>query len=439
VFWVGFQRRLREKLPAVTKRRVLGVLVIALVGAFAFASADRCGQWPSSSPVMSLVARGSGPASVGAAKVAIALPGAVTVGGYGPPRSSATSGDPVYARATIVDVGGTKIAMVSLEVLLLTQPLVTAIREGAEVPVFVTATHTHSSLGQFDRRLASQVAALGSFDQDVESAIVAAARTALAEAKHQLVPVTMEVRAFSTSSFVRARSGDSVDTRGLEVSFVKPEGGRVARWLLLAAHPTLAPRRGASFDTDWPGLLAEDGDGVTLVLQTSVGNASVNKDVAPNEAVVVAQVKEALTHSVKIEGCEPTLSLATAHTALPRPDGSRLAPWPFRAAADNALCASAEMEVEVSMLRLGCVSLLALPVEPSFATAQQLETLTGATRVLALSNGYVGYLEPPDVIRNGLGEAKRQWFGPELFDWLSPASALVATMSRPKGPHVEGQ
>lgn len=419
---------------AVTKRRVLGVLVIALVGAFAFVSADRCGQWPSSEPVMAMVARGSGPMSVGAAKVAVVLPGAVTVGGYGPLRSSASSGDPVFARATVIDVGGTKVALVSLEVLLLTQPLVTAIREGSELPVFVTATHTHSSLGQFDRRPASQVAALGAFDERVESALVTAARSALAEAKKQLVPVTMEVRSFSTSSFVRARSGDSVDTRGLELSFVKPEGGRVARWLLLAAHPTLAPRRGDAFDTDWPGTLSEDGDGVTLVLQTSVGNASVNKDVAPNEAVVVTQVKDALQRSVKVEGCEPTLSLATAHTALPHPDGSRLAPWPFRAAADNALCASAEMEVEVSMLRLGCVSLLAVPVEPSFTAAQQLETLTGATRVLALSNGYVGYLEPADVIRNGLGEAKRQWFGPELFDWLSPASALVATTSRPKAP-----
>ncbi|MBL8934107.1 MAG: hypothetical protein JNM69_06130 [Archangium sp.] len=422
-----------------TKRRVLGVLVIALVGAFAFASADRCGQWPSSEPVMAMVARGSGSMSLGAAKVAVVLPGAVTVGGYGPLRSSATSGDAVYARATIVEAGGTKVALVSLEVLLLTQPLVTAIREGSELPVFVTATHTHSSLGQFDRRPASQVAALGAFDERVEAALVTAARSALAEAKKQVVPVTMEVRSFSTSSFVRARSGDGVDTRGLELSFMKAEGGRVARWLLLAAHPTLAPRHGDSFDTDWPGLLAEDGEGVTLVLQTSVGNASVNRDVAPTESAVVTQVKEALTHSVKVEGCEPTLSLATAHTALPRPDGSRLAPWPFRAAADNALCASAEMEVEVSMLRLGCVSLLALPVEPSFATAQQLEAMTGATRVLALANGYVGYLEPADVVRNRLGEAKRQWFGPELFDWLSPASALVAKTSLPKGPHVEGQ
>jgi hypothetical protein len=97
------------------------------------------------------------------------------------------------------------------------------------------------------------------------------------------------------------------------------------------------------------------------------------------------------------------------------------------------------MDVEVMMVRLGCVSLLALPVEPSFATAQQLEKLTGATRVLALSNGYIGYLEPADVVRSRLGEAKRQWFGPELYEQLSSASLFVAAAAAPGGANVSGK
>lgn len=421
-----------------TKRRILGVIVLLLVGAFAFLSADRCGEWPASPPTLSMMGRGTGTLLVGAAKVAVALPGAVTIGGYGPLRRSGSTGDPVFARATVVDVGGQRLAVVSLEVLLLTQPLVAAIREGTDFPVLVTATHTHSSVGQFDRRLASQVAALGLFDEQVEAALVTAARAAIAEAKKQPVPATMEVRTFDTSSFVRARSGDAADPRGLEISFVKADGATHARWLLLAAHPTLAPRRGDVLDTDWPGLISEAGDGVTLVLQTSVGNASVNKDVAPTEQDVVTRLQQARTASAPFGACStPGISFAAARVALPRPDGSRLAPWPFRAIAENALCASAEMDVEVSMLRLGCVSLLALPVEPTFATAQQLEKLTGATRVLALSSGYVGYLEPPDVVRGGLGEAKRQWFGPELSEWLSQASLLVTMASDPQA-HVEG-
>lgn len=418
-----------------TKRRVLGVIALLLVGAFAFVSADRCGEWPPSPPTLSMMGRGTGTLLVGAAKVAVVLPGPVTIGGYGPLRRAGSTGDPIYARATVVDVGGQRLALVSLEVLLLTQPLVAAIREGSEFPVLVTATHTHSSVGQFDRRLASQVAALGLFDEKVEAALVTAARAAIAEAKQQPVPAVMEVRTFDTSSFVRPRSGDSADTRGLEIAFVKPDGATHARWLLLSAHPTLAPRRGEVLDTDWPGLLSEAGDGVTLVLQTSVGNASVNKDVAPTEQEVVTRIQQARTASAPFGDCSaPGISFAAARVALPHPDGSRLAPWPFRSIAENALCAAAEMDVEVSMLRLGCVSLLVLPVEPSFATSQHLERVTGATRVLALANGYVGYLEPPDVVRGGLGEAKRQWFGPELSEWLSQATLLVTMASDPKAP-----
>lgn len=300
--------------------------------------------------------------------------------------------------------------------------------------MLVTATHTHSSVGQFDRRLAAQVAALGRFDERVEQALASAARAALTEAKKAPEPVTMQVRRFDTASFVRARSGDAVDTRGLEVAFVKQDGATLARWLLLAAHPTLAPRRAEALDTDWPGVVAQ-GDGVTLVLQTSVGNASVNRDAAPDEQAVAKQLASALGTGARVEGCEqPGLAFAAARMALPRPDGSRLAPWPFRAAAENALCAAEEMEVEVAMLRLGCVSLLLVPMEPSFAAAQQLEKLTGATGVLALANGYVGYLEPPDVMRDGLGEAKRQWFGPELFERVAPAALLVTMASDPSPP-----
>lgn len=423
----------------VTKRRVLGALVVLLIGALAFASADRCGEWPSAPPTLQGLGRGSGALAVGAAQVPVTLPGPVTVGGYGPLRPTSSAGDPVFARATLVDVGGQRVAVVSLDVLLLTQPLVAAIREGAGLPVFVTATHTHSSLGQFDRRLAAQLGALGRFDERVEQALVAAARAALTEATKAPVPVTMEVRSFDTAAFVRARSGDAVDTRGLEIAFVKPDGAKHARWLLLAAHPTLAPRRSETFDTDWPGLVAQ-GEGVTLVLQTSVGNASVNRAVAPDEQAVASQLAQALSTGARVDGCEqPGLSFASARVALPRPDGSRLAPWPFRALAENALCAAEEMDVEVAMVRLGPLSLLALPIEPSFEAAQVLERMSGATRVLALSDGYVGYLETPDVVRAGTGEAKRQWFGPELFERLSKASLLLAMATDRRGPRVPGK
>lgn len=429
-----------EQCRGVTKRRVLGVVAVAAVGLFAFASADRCGPWPDGEPVLSGVTRGRGALVVGAAKVAVQVPPGTTVGGFPPPRASSSGGDPVYARATVVEVGGQAVAVVSLDLLLIPQPLVAAIREGLDVPVLVTATHTHASVGQYDRRLAAQIASLGAFEADVERALVDAARGALAQARTSKGPATLEVRRFSTEAFVRARSGAAVDTRATEVLF-RREPGPAVRWLLLAAHPTLTPRRGSTFDTDWPGAVTAglEADGsVALVLQTAVGNASTAN--VSSEAQFAAALDTARASATPPEACAAsTLSLATVHLPLPRPDGSRLAPWPLTALVDNALCAAAEQEAEVTMLRLGCLSLLALPVEPTHASGTALEKLTGATTVLALTNGYLGYLEPVDVARAGLGETKRQWFGAELYERVAKASLLAAMGSDPGDPHVEGR
>ncbi len=425
---------------AVTKRRVLGVLALALLGLFAFASADRCGPWPEGEPVLSGVTRGRGELQVGAAKVAVQVPPGTTVGGAPPPRAASTGGDAVFARATVVEVGGQAFAVVTLDVLLVTQPLVAAIREGLELPVIVTATHTHSSVGQYDRRLAAQVASLGAFDPAVEQVLVDAARAALTRARATKAPARLDARRFSTDAFVRARSGDAVDTRAIEVTFTR-DGAAPVRWLLLAAHPTLTPRRGATFDTDWPGAVsaALEADGaVTHVLQTAVGNASTAN--VSTEADVVSVLEGARAKASPLAGCEaPALSLATVHLPLPRPDGSRLAPWPATALADNALCAAAEQEAELTLVHLGCLTLLALPLEPTQATAHALERLTGATHVLALANGYLGYLEPVEVARAGKGEAKRQWFGAELFERVAKAALLAAMGADPGDARVEGR
>ncbi len=416
------------------------MLALVLLGAFAFASAERCGDWPDGAPQLTFTSRAEGALEVGVAKIAVKLDAPVTIGGYGPLRSSAAAGEQVMARTTLVSVGGTRFALVSLDLLLLPQPLVTAIREGYDFPIIVTATHTHSSIGQFDRRLAAQVAALGSFDDTVEQALVTAARTAIDTARAHRVAATMELRTFSTAAFTRARSGSAVDERGTEVRFVQGDGAVVGRWLLLAAHPTLAPRRGGVVDTDWPGAVAADGAGVTLVLQTSVGNASIAKDRFGSKELVAKALADALDGgSVELAPTEPQLAIASARVELPHPDGSRLAPWPFTRIAENALCARQEMDVEVAMLRFGPLSLLALPVEPSFESAQVLERMSGATRVLALANGYVGYLEPAEVVKAGGGEAKRQWFGPELFERLGKASLLVAMATDRGGPRVQGK
>jgi hypothetical protein len=58
---------------------------------------------------------------------------------------------------------------------------------------------------------------------------------------------------------------------------------------------------------------------------------------------------------------------------------------------------------------------------------------------MALTGGYLGYLEPIDVARAGLGETKRQWFGAELYERFAKASLLAAMGADPGGTRVEGR
>lgn len=111
---------------------------------------------------------------------------------------------------------------------------------------------------------------------------------------------------------------------------------------------------------------------------------------------------------------------------MPRPDASRLVPALTRAAGDNLLCESAPRLAEVGALVLGPLKLVAVPGEPSVAAGMELLRRTGATGVLSLADGYVGYVETAANVQGGLGESKRQYFGPALLERLGVAAEFVA-------------
>lgn len=405
---------------------VLGLLAVALV----WASVDRCGEWPSSPAALVGVGRAAGPLRVGAASKPVSVTYPVTRAGYGPPRSEATSAaQPVMARATVVEVGGQRVAVLSLETLLVTAPLREAVQRAVGLPTWVVATHTHSSVGGFDRRPAAQLAGLGAWDEAREAALVEAGAAAVREAASRLEPATMGVSSVETSGLNRPRSGDSAERRLTRVRFAGA-GGPLAQWLVFSAHPALAPRRGDALDTDWPGRLSalEEADGgpVTLVFQGGGGNASVAQ-VPAADVTAFAEAVAAQARQLDAGGADGAVVLAWAEVqvALPRPDGTRLAPAVLRPAVENVLCADAPRVVTLAALRLGEVGLLFVPLEPSEAAARVLSAQAGVTRVLGLADGYEGYVEPEDVVRAAGGESKRQYFGAGLLERLAEGAQLA--------------
>ncbi|WP_338870321.1 neutral/alkaline non-lysosomal ceramidase N-terminal domain-containing protein [Myxococcus stipitatus] len=421
--------------------RSLFPLVLLTVGAaYALGSWNWCGTWDERAPVLLSQVKARGLLRAGAAKVALNPPFPVVVAGYAPPRAEAKEADPpLHARAVVLEVGGSRVGLVSLELLFVTDSVTARVRELARASgledVLVLATHTHSSLGGYDPRLVSQLVGTGRYREDSLEAIATAASSALQQARAALTDVTMEMGETKKPKFVYARSGGSESDGTLQRVVLRGAAAPVAELLFFAAHPTMVPRQRGYVDPDYPGRLSalreSEGSGVTLLLQGTVGNISVafsqGQGLERVSAFAHALAEVAGEVPLAPVGPEVRLSLVRTEAAMPRPDASRLVPSLTRAAGDNLLCGSAERTAEVAALVLGPLQLVTVPGEPTVDAGAELVRRTGASGVMGLAGGYVGYVEAPSLVRAEQGESRRQYFGPTLLDQLGAAAELAAS------------
>ncbi|NTX51294.1 neutral/alkaline non-lysosomal ceramidase N-terminal domain-containing protein [Myxococcus sp. CA039A] len=421
--------------------RSLFPLVLLTVGAaYSLGSWNWCGTWAERAPVLLSQVKTEGALRAGAAKVPLVPPFPVVVAGYSPPRPDASQSDPpLHARAVVLESGSTRVGLVSLELLLVTDAVTAKVRERALAAglqdVLVLATHTHSSLGGYDSRLVSQLVGTGRYREDSLEAVVAAASAALQQAAAALTDVTLELGEAKEPSFVYTRSGGTAPDGSLTRAVLRGASAPVAELLFFAAHPAMVPRQRAYVDPDYPGRLSSlresEGSGVTLLLQGAVGNASVafSEGQGLERVSAFARALSDLAGKVPMASVGPSvrLSLVRAEAVMPRPDASRLVPSFTRAAGDNLLCGSSERVAEVAALVLGPLELVTVPGEPTVDAGAVLVGRTGASGVLGLAGGYVGYVETPELVRVSGGESRRQYFGPSLLERLGEAAELAAS------------
>ncbi|MGO9829220.1 MAG: neutral/alkaline non-lysosomal ceramidase N-terminal domain-containing protein [Myxococcaceae bacterium] len=412
---------------------LLGLPLLALLGLAG--SLDVCASRASGSPRVELAAVGEGPLLAGAASRPLAVPLPAAVAGYGVPRASASAvAFPVRASALVVEAGQVRVGVVTLDVLVGDAALEKAIRQAAMplglTEVWVAVTHTHSGPGGYASNPLVQVAGTGLLHRRVREAVVAAAAGALRDANQARRPVSLRFGEATLPELVGAREmPQDVDARLSRLVF-NGEAGPVAQLLVFACHPTLVPRPPAGLDADWPGRLAEAeaarGHGVTLVLQGAVGNVSPALHGEGGERLerFVAALGAAVD-GLPLAEVPPGLSVARVSVQLPGPDAERLVPRVLRPLSDNVLCAAAPSLASVGLLQLGPLVLLGVPAEPSAAAGRVLEEAAGARRVVSLVNGYLGYVETPEHLERGEGEAERQLLGAGFLDALAQAARAV--------------
>ncbi len=405
--------------------------LLAIGGAYALVSWDWCGRWIQSPAKLVSSSRATGPLRAGAARVALTPPWPATVAGYGPLRpTSSRMTRAVEARAVVLQVGEVRAAVVSLDVLLIPEDVVSEVRtQSGMADAWVVAAHTHSSFGGYDDRPLAQLAGTGLFHASAKNALVRAAVEALAQAQAAVGPARLELGT-ADAALCRARTGAGCDRRFTRMTLTSATGP-IAEWLVLSAHPTLVPRKFDGLDSDYPGALAARraaaDAGVALVLQGAGGNASAPAEKTP--ATFAQAADQQLPPTTEV--AQPLeLAIARTRVTLPHPDASRLVPSFSWVAASNFVCLKAAREAEVGAIRLGKMVWLSAPIEASEPAGARLEAAAGADRLISVANGYLGYVEPADVVAQAGGESRKQYYGPGMLDALEEAAKLAGDAVR---------
>jgi hypothetical protein len=430
-----------KKLPAPRLVFRLTIGVAAALLAIGALSLPWHGARPALDPIVLTTARGSGPLQAGAATASIDLPAGSPIGGFARLawRSEGVR-DPVGASALVLEAAGIRVAVVSAEVLLVTEPLRRRVEQLLSDlrldAVLVGATHTHAGPGGYWDDLAAEHSALGPYDPAALERIAAAAARAVRQAAAAARPALLSVARGSAASLVRARSGGEIDGRLLSLRVSATGGEPIAELLVFGAHPTTLGKANRRISGDWPGrLMAAPGAGVRLVLQGASGDQSAL--VPPGDAATrperYAEAVLAADASLRPSSREPAplLAVATVSVTLPALEPGPV-PRLLRRAAATLAWDRMPSTARITALRIGPELLVAVPCEPTAQIGERWRVAAGAdAEVLSLVDGWIGYADDAARVRRGEGEAVRTYYGPALAERLEQGVAAAARAVSP--------
>src|SRR6202158_6459927 len=141
-----------------------GAIALLLAAAtYGAASLDWCRRGAGGDLRLERSEAAEGALLVGGARVDLELPLSVVVAGYPPRRSEARRIlSPLRARALVLQVDRLRVALVSIDLLTMPDPLAAEIRAGVQdlllAQVWVNAPHSHSSAGGYGHHAAAPFA-----------------------------------------------------------------------------------------------------------------------------------------------------------------------------------------------------------------------------------------------------------------------------------------
>jgi hypothetical protein len=249
--------------------------------------------WQTSSTRITRSFRGEGSLLAGTARVSLDPPYSVPMAGYFGANQFLLreQRDPLAVRAVVLAAGGKRVALVALDLCLVTPELRPLIEDSAEFKsagldgFTIFASHVHTSMGAFARKWAAQRFGIGDYDPLILRYIARQSARAIAQASGRLAAVELGFGAAGLSpgdpplSFNRKILGLPTDPTvralglwpaGAAAAGVSASATPVVSLVNFAAHPTMIPATLRSASADYPGVLCRaleaDGDGSAISL-----------------------------------------------------------------------------------------------------------------------------------------------------------------------------
>jgi hypothetical protein len=337
------------------------------------------------------------------------------------------------ARALVLSGSGLTVALASADVLLVPR----ALREKVEARlrdlpidvVLVAATHTHAGPGGFwDDALGARFGT-GPYDPAWEDALASRVADAIRSAFAARVPARVASAGTRREDLVVNRDGGPAGGRLLVVRVERTTGEPLGQVVIFPAHATVHGSRNRLLSGDWPGAMARELPGVTVFLQGAEGDQTwrlpPGEPGPPHLAFgrLVAGTVRGL--SFPPGDADPPLGAATVEVSLPSPSFGAVPPFLDRFLS-NVLWSWMPVRTRVVALRIGDVTLLAVPAEPGEVVGSAWRDALGpGVEVVSLVGDYVGYVDTAEAVRARTGEARRTYLGPELARVLGDGLAAA--------------
>jgi hypothetical protein len=377
--------------------------------------------------------------SAGYAKVNITPSHATSMAGSGLRRLRYESvHDSIFVRCIVIGNDVRKAAIVSLDMLLV-PPEVTAALDHALMGtgfsldnVYLSATHTHSSIGNWGKRISGYLYS-GPYDQELVDNLVASIVKSITQADRSKLHAQLLVGQIAVPGMLYnrvARDAGALDSMLRVIEIRRP-----VDTLLIASftgHATCDASGSLNLSRDYPGVFTDvverNGYAFALFMAGAVGSHGCKSETRGMEAVNSVGTRLANVFLAERNSLQPVTDSSLMMTRIPLALGEpqfkvakgwRIRPWLFHAAFGTYL-------PELTALKIGDVMLLGTPCDFSGELMPSIDSAAEARHMHALVtsfNGqYIGYITAD------------QWYDVDhyetrLMNWYGPGNGAYVTES----------